>query len=132
MTQLTNGLPTSGVERCHIAVTPANPSVVYALFCGSDEGFYGIYKSVDEGASWTVQADSSNAPNLLGWSTDGTDSGGQGWYDLALTVSPTDENLLIVGGVNSWKSTDGVKTGISLLTGMVAEGRSTSIWMYII
>ena len=54
-TQLTNGLPTSGVERCHIAVTPANPSVVYALFCGSDEGFYGIYKSVDEGASWTVQ-----------------------------------------------------------------------------
>ena len=106
-TQLTNGLPTSGVERCHIAVTPANPSVVYALFCGSDEGFYGIYKSVDEGASWTVQADSSNAPNLLGWSTDGTDSGGQGWYDLALTVSPTDENLLIVGGVNSWKSTDG-------------------------
>ena len=94
-TQITNGLPSSGVDRCQIAVTPANPNIVYALFCGSDDGFYGLYKSTDQGDTWIVQSDSSNAPNLLGWSTDGTDSGGQGWYDLSLTVSPIDENLIL-------------------------------------
>ena len=106
-TQITNGLPSSGVDRCQIAVTPANPDIVYALFCGSDDGFYGLYKSMDQGDTWIVQSDSTNAPNLLGWSTDGTDSGGQGWYDLSLTVSPTNENLVFVGGVNTWQSNDG-------------------------
>ena len=106
-TQITNGLPSSGVDRCQIAVTPANPDIVYALFCGSDDGFYGLYKSIDQGNTWIAQSDSSNAPNLLGWSSDGTDSGGQGWYDLSLTVSPTDENLIFVGGVNTWQSNDG-------------------------
>ena len=49
----------------------------------------------------------ANSPNLLGWSANGSDSDGQAWYDLALTVSPIDEDVLFVGGVNCWKSTDG-------------------------
>jgi len=106
-TQLSSNLPTSGVGRCQVAVTPANPDVVYAVFCGNDNGFYGLYKSLDQGITWNVQSDSSNAPNLLDWSTDGSGSGGQGWYDLSLTVSPYDENTIFVGGINTWKSVDG-------------------------
>lgn len=101
---VTNNLPLSGVSRGHVAVTNDNPDVVYLLFSASDDGFYGVYKSTDNGDTWTQQ---STTPNLLGWATDGTDTGGQGWYDLALAVSPTDENTLFVGGVNVWKSDDG-------------------------
>ena len=100
-----SGLPsTNDVRRACIAVTNDNPNVVYALFGNNDNGFYGLYKSIDEGNSWTQQ---SNSPNLLGWSTNGSDNGGQAWYDLALTVSPTDEDIVFVGGVNCWKSDDG-------------------------
>ncbi|MBC8266378.1 MAG: PKD domain-containing protein [Flavobacteriales bacterium] len=99
------GLPTTNnVVRVAVAVTDDNPSVVYALFGDNNNGFYGIYKSTDEGVSWIQQA---NSPNLLGWSANGSDSGGQAWYDLALTVSPLDEDVLFVGGVNCWKSIDG-------------------------
>ena len=100
-----NGLPpTNDVVRACVAVTPDNPQVVYAMFGGNNNGFYGVYKSSDEGVTWTQQA---NSPNLLGWSSTGSDSDGQAWYDLAFAVSPNDENILFVGGVNTWKSIDG-------------------------
>ena len=99
-----NGLPsTNSVVRACVAVTPDNPSVVYALFGDNNNGFYGVYKSIDEGQNWTQQ---SNSPNLLGWSTTGSDSDGQAWYDLAFAVDPNDEKILFVGGVNCWRSTD--------------------------
>ena len=47
--------------------------------------------------------------NILGWD-DGTDEGGQGWYDLALAASPTNEEEIITGGVNQWKSINGGTT----------------------
>ncbi|MAW20972.1 MAG: hypothetical protein CMD16_01080 [Flavobacteriales bacterium] len=100
-----SGLPsTNNVVRACVAVTADNPQVVYAMFGGNNNGFYGVYKSTDEGVNWTQQ---SNSPNLLGWSSTGSDSGGQAWYDLAFAVSPTDEDILFVGGVNTWKSIDG-------------------------
>ena len=98
------GLPSMGsVVRACVAVTEDNPSVVYALFGNNSNGFYGLYKSSDEGASWNEQSDS---PNLLGWSTTGSDNDGQAWYDLALTIDPNNENIVFVGGVNCWKSDD--------------------------
>ena len=103
--QAGNGLPsTNNVVRACVAVTPDNPSVVYALFGDNNNGFYGLYKSTDEGANWTQQSDS---PNLLGWSTTGSDNDGQAWYDLALAVDPNNEQIVFVGGVNCWKSTNG-------------------------
>jgi hypothetical protein len=99
----TGFLQSSDVSRACIAVTNDNSNVVYALFGNNDNGFYALYKSSDEGNTWSQQ---SNSPNLLGWSTNGSDTGGQAWYDLALTVSPLDENIVFVGGVNCWKSND--------------------------
>ena len=99
------GLPSTGsVVRACVAVTPDNPSVVYALFGDNNNGYYGVYRSVDEGQTWSQQ---SNSPNLLGWSTTGSDNDGQAWYDLAFAVDPNNEQILFVGGVNSWKSVDG-------------------------
>ena len=99
-----SGLPSSGKNRGVIAVTPANPNVVYILYSANDDGFGGLYKSTDGGYSFSLQTDS---PNILGYQADGTDVGGQGWYDIALAVSPIDENEVYVGGINIWKSTNG-------------------------
>lgn len=99
-----NGFPSSGVGRTEIAVTAANSSIVYALCSGNDQGFKGLYKSSNEGKNWTTM---STTPNILGWSSDGSGSGGQGWYDLALAASPTSENTIFAGGINIWRSTNG-------------------------
>lgn len=98
------------VHRIELAVTPANPSVVYALCTKmSDDGFFGLYKSTDGGQSYQ-EVPQKKTINLLGWTDDGADAGGQGWYDLALAVSPLDEDEIYVGGINVWQSADGGKS----------------------
>ena len=40
--------------------------------------------------------------------SDGSGSNvGQGSYDLCIAASPTDANTVYLGGINTWKSTDG-------------------------
>jgi len=104
-TKLAGGLPSSNTIRSEIAVTPANPNVVYALISNGSNGLRGIYKSVNAGTNWTKT--NQGSANMLGWQPDGSDQGGQAAYDLALAVSPTDENELYIGGINIWKSSNG-------------------------
>ena len=103
--QITSGIPTSDVRRIALGVTPGNNAYVYALIANAtDSGFKGLYRSTDSGTTFSTMATS---PNLLGYETDGSDSGGQGFYDLAVVVSPTNPNIVTTGGVNHWQSTDG-------------------------
>ncbi len=101
------GLPdpaTSISNRIVIGVTPANSDYVYLLF-GSSTGFVGLYRSVDRGQSFTLR---SNSPNILGYTIkEPYDEESQSYYDLAIAVSPIDENWLHMGGINCWKSMDG-------------------------
>ena len=99
-----NGVAGGGKRRPLIAVTPANTEVVYSLFSDAVWGFHGLYKSSDCGDNWVLQSDT---PNILGRDIDGTSIGGQSWYDMSLSVSTTNENHIIVGGINLWESTDG-------------------------
>jgi PKD repeat protein len=105
--------PTSfpgSVGRSCISVTPADSNYVYILGStpgtgsADDYGYEGIVRSTNGGQTFTIM---SSSPNILGWNTSGTDQGGQGWYDLALAVSPTNKDVLFTGGVNIWKSLDG-------------------------
>ncbi len=102
-----SGMDIAGhVSRIELAVTQANSQVVYAL-CSDEnnDGFYALYKSVNAGSSWNIVYDNTRI-NLLGSTSEGTDVGGQGWYDLALAVSPVNQNEIYVGGVNVWRSTN--------------------------
>ena len=90
--------------RIALAVSAANTDFVGALVSNTSNGFKGFYASVDGGLTYTLR---SSTPNLMGWETNGSDSGGQAWYDLCMAVSPTDVNQIIVGGVNTWKSNNG-------------------------
>ncbi|MEA5109266.1 MAG: GEVED domain-containing protein [Lentimicrobium sp.] len=100
--EITSGL-TSG-QRGAIAVTPANPNVVYFVQSDNSSGFKCVYRSADAGLSFSVR---STTPNILDWSCDGSGSGGQGWYDLAIVADPANANVIYVGGIDIWKSTDG-------------------------
>jgi len=117
----TNGWPNPGSgdaqKRTEIAVSPAAPNKIVALATGSangGSGLYGIYISNDKGENWTFQCcgpqpagspDSVNI-NMMGWQPDGSDDGGQYYYDLALAVNPTNADIIHVGGVNHWISFD--------------------------
>jgi Bacterial Ig domain/Secretion system C-terminal sorting domain len=98
------GLPTSGVQRVAVAVTPLDANYVYAFVANNtDYGFKGLYLSTDGGTTFTLQ---SSTPNVLGWNASGNDAGGQGWYDLSIAVDPSVKTTIYVGGVNVWKSTN--------------------------
>ncbi|MCB9235407.1 MAG: T9SS type A sorting domain-containing protein [Bacteroidia bacterium] len=112
--------PASGDEqkRTEIAVTSNAPNMVYALATGAangGSGLYGIYVSTDAGETWARRCcgpqeagvPSSTNMNLMGWSDQGTDDGGQYYYDLALAVDPANSLKVDVCGVNHWVSTDG-------------------------
>lgn len=105
--RLENGLPTSGVGRIEMAVTQANPAVVYAVMSNSESGYKALYKSSDSGASFTTQS-TEDQINIFAYATSGTgDKSGIAWYAIALAVDQENENIVYSGSVNLWKSTNG-------------------------
>jgi photosystem II stability/assembly factor-like uncharacterized protein len=104
-------------ERAEIAVTPAAPDRIYAILTGAangGEGLYGFFRSDDAGATWTHYccgtgpgglASTSNV-NVMGYATDGTDDGGQYYYDLAIDADKVNPDKVHVAGIMQWISTD--------------------------
>lgn len=101
--------PSSGLNRIAIAVTAADPNYVYVLGSKSSNScFGGLWQSTNSATSFSLM---SSTPNVLdGTATGSSTSAGQGWYDLAIGASPTNKNEITVGGVNTWKSTNGGST----------------------
>lgn len=92
--------PWSG--RVEMAYSVKNPDIVYAsvqMTTGE------IWRSTDGGETYSPRKahgpDGGPAPYL----------GDQGWYDNAIWAGdPTNEDLVVVGGINLWRSTDGGDT----------------------
>ena len=100
------------VNRIALAVTPDEPNAVYQVRgpgynagTGSnpDYRFRGLYKSTDNGSTYTEMSDS---PNIFGGSITGQDSLSQSAYDMAIIANPDDGAEILVGGVDLWGSTD--------------------------
>lgn len=120
-TQYSNGWPSGGdhQRRTEISVSPDRPNMVYAHATGSGNGgsgLFGIYKSADQGENWTFECcgpQPAGAPdlatgniNIMAWAQDGSDNGGQYYYDVAFGVSPTNADSIFALGVNKWVSGD--------------------------
>jgi photosystem II stability/assembly factor-like uncharacterized protein len=102
------GINKNAVRRIELAVTQASPNSVYAVCADArNTSFGGFYVSRDGAQNWTLQ---SSQPNILDFSADGSGDRGQAWYDLAIAVSPLDSNLVFVGGINVWRSTNSGRT----------------------
>ncbi len=91
-------------SRIELAVTIANPNKVYAVL-GDSAAYRGVWISSDRGDTWQRHYN-PNGPNILGYDINGNDTKSQSKYDLAIDVSPYDEDQIFVGGINIWKSDD--------------------------
>ena len=100
---------TTANARTELAVSANNPSVVYAIVSNTGSGLAGIYKSTDSGGSFTMTYSGATS-NMLNWDCNTTTAGGQAGYDLCIAADPNNVNNVFIGGVNSWKSTDGGAT----------------------
>ncbi|MBK9097632.1 MAG: hypothetical protein IPM14_05775 [bacterium] len=96
----------TGGYRVELAVSTNNSAIVYALACNTNGGLLGVYKSTNSGTSFT-RVD-LGSKSMLYYYSDGSGSNiGQGSYDLCIASSPTNANIVYLGGINTWKSTDG-------------------------
>lgn len=103
-----------------MTVTPADPDRIYVVLIGQakpgDNGFIGVYKSLDSGSTWTLPNPPAGGPytqdhpNLAVISPfDGTGFH-QGYYNLSIAASHTDPNELLVGHLSLWRSSNGGTT----------------------
>jgi hypothetical protein len=110
------GVPSSGIGRVEIAVSPSDDDVAYAVLAGSAGDFKGIYRTGDGGSTWTqVAIGGSPSFDLFGKNQ-------QGWYDNVAMVHLTNPDILYVGGIDMWK-------GVKQTNGMFSWTRITA-WNY--
>lgn len=93
----------SGSSRTAIVASTLEPSTLYLIASRGDGSFAGLFRSTDAGVTWSSR---SFTPNILNGSVSGSGEGGQGWYDLAISTNPTNQNHVMIGGVNIWGSTN--------------------------
>ncbi|MBS1588610.1 MAG: T9SS type A sorting domain-containing protein [Bacteroidetes bacterium] len=100
-----------GSVRVSIAVTPAAINIVKAVVSNNNHGLQGIFNSNDTGQSFTniFGSNTDCSQNILNGSMNlsSTTCDGQGWYDLTIAISPLNASIVYVGGVNTYRSTNG-------------------------
>ncbi|MGB4960982.1 MAG: dockerin type I repeat-containing protein, partial [Saprospiraceae bacterium] len=110
-----SGLPVDSTSsRVIMGLTAANADYIYVLIGNSDSGYYGTYRSADSGATFTERiSDTEPKKNIL--NTDfpppllTENRKGQASHDLAIVISPTNADSLMIGGINQYRSTNGGK-----------------------
>ena len=118
-TSWTDITPTGGSpQRIELACAPSDSNTIYAVAsanpntAGSSDVAW-FKKSTNGGSTWT----NVTIPSYL-LNTSNHFTRGQAWYDLILWVHPTDKDVVIAGGVDLHRTTNGGTSwsGISVWT----------------
>lgn len=111
------GLSDGGAK---IAVSALNPDLVLAGLIGNskpgDDGYLGLWRSEDGGETWALLGPHVGGPyeysggpsthkNVM--KNEGGGGPYQGFYDYVLAISPFGTNIVYIGGVSLFKSTNG-------------------------
>lgn len=97
------GFPLLTGERKELALAPSNENILYLLGEDSDNSSdHSLWHLNVSTGVWTDR--SANVPQFGGLTGDFDSQGG---YDLLIKVKPDDENFVIIGGTNLFRSTDG-------------------------
>jgi hypothetical protein len=107
----------AGWGRTTIALAPSNQNLLYALVENTDEAAKSkpeadLYKC-DMSTStfaWTKLTDNLTAKRILDGATTEKYFEAQGGYNMLLAIHPTNDKIMLVGGVNLFRSTDGFAT----------------------
>lgn len=113
---------TIGEQRIDLVCAPSNSSYIYALCQGTGNGIGSILKSTNGGTSWTTCTTITWLDQCSSASSDFTRS--QAWYNLASVVDPADEDILYVGGINLFRTTNGGTTWSQLSSWVGCGGYS--------
>jgi hypothetical protein len=90
-------------ERIEIACAPSNATTIY-LLTEDNNAVDRIVKTTNGGSTWS----NLSLPNDDDPGIPASDfSRGQAWYDLCIAVDPNDENVVLVGGIDLFKTTNG-------------------------
>lgn len=89
--QTNSSLPGTSAGRIEVDVSPANTSIVYALF----ESGPSFWRTTNDGDTWTQMSTGTNACD------------GQCWYNMVVRAHPTDPNTVYRGTIHIYKSTNG-------------------------
>jgi len=96
--------PGSSSNRLDLALTPNDPNLILTL---EQNGV--VRKSTNQGSTWTTV---STIPNFIS----------QGGYNVTLAISPLNKDLVLAGGVEGWRSTNGGTSWEHYLDGYWEEG----------
>ena len=98
-TELTNGLPTNYGGKALLQIYQADPQIIFASIGNGSETGAGTWlcKSTNGGDNWTII-------NTTDYATY------QGWYSHWVGINPTNQNQLLTGGIDVYKSTNGGTT----------------------
>jgi len=113
---------TLGEQRIDLVCAPSNSDYIYALCQGTGNGISKIMKSINGGTTWTTCTTISWLDQCSSASTDFTRN--QAWYNLASAVDPTDEDVLYVGGINLFRTSNGGTTWTQLSSWVGCGGYS--------
>jgi len=98
-------LPISS-DRIELAIANSDANYAYALV-EYNSVVNGILRTTDGGTNWTTRSEPSDDDGGIS-SSDFSRS--QAWYDLAIEVDPNNRDVLYVGGIDLFKSTNGGAT----------------------
>ena len=98
-TELTNGLPANYGGKAQLAIYQSNPQIIFASIGNGSNSGSGTWlcKSTNGGDNWSII-------NTTDYATY------QGWYSHWVGVNPTNQNLVLTGGIDVFKSTNGGTT----------------------
>ena len=105
-TKLAGGLPSTGFTRIALGLSPSSSNTIYALIAGPGNSYSlnQFLRSTDGGTNWT----SIPLP--------GGNIGGQGFYNIDVTVDPTTPDIVFLCGISVWKAVRNSGTGVWTIT----------------
>lgn len=124
-----------GMGRTALAISPSDPSVIYAVSASYlsgpfEDALHAVFRSTSGGdaGTWTARVRNTDTNKLntsilsspaLALASDckfatRDEFFAQGWYDLAIAIDPLESNRLWVGGIDLFRSDDaGANWGIA-------------------
>lgn len=97
--ELTNGIPNNSpsVGRIGISISVSSPNIIYAIYADNIGYFAGVYKSTNNGDSWTRTNDGALGSLFSSY----------GWWFGNIRVNPGIPNNVFVLGLDVYKTQDG-------------------------
>ena len=124
----TDGTFSAGWGRIVLSLAPSNQNLLYALVengnsASANKPEAELFKCDLSTTTWSRLSDNLVATRTVSSTNTTKYFEGQGGYDMCIGIHPTNPNIVFVGGVNLFRSTDGFTTNsnVSMVGGLASD-----------